>query len=80
MYINSLQKDPQGIPIPKRRNGTGVAETEIEKAEEQNGQPSSLAWKVGSIYEDDCYINRGSYLTSESPEPIQSLTTWWAIS
>ena len=37
-YINSQKKDIQGIPPLKRRNGSGLAETEIEQADEFNGQ------------------------------------------
>ena len=36
-YINSQKKDTQGIPPLKRRNGSGLAESELEKAEEFNG-------------------------------------------
>ena len=37
-YINSQKKDTQGIPILKRKNGKGVARSNLEKAEEFNGQ------------------------------------------
>ena len=37
-YINSQKKDTQGIPPLKRRNGNGLAESELEQAEEFNGQ------------------------------------------
>ena len=37
-YINSQEKDTQGIPPLKRRNGSGVAQSELEMAEEFNGQ------------------------------------------
>ena len=37
-YINSQKKDTQGIPPLKRRNGNGVAESELEQADEFNGQ------------------------------------------
>ena len=36
-YINSQKKDTQGIPL-KRKNGKGVAQWDLEKAEEFNGQ------------------------------------------
>ena len=36
-YINSQKKDTQGIPPLKRRNGSGLAESELEQAEEFNG-------------------------------------------
>ena len=37
-YINGQKKDTQGIPPLKRINGNGVAESELEQAEEFNGQ------------------------------------------
>ena len=37
-YINSQKKDTQGIPPQKRKNGNGVAQWDLEKAEEFNGQ------------------------------------------
>ena len=37
-YINSKKKDTQGIPPLKRKNGKGVAQSDLEKAEEFNGQ------------------------------------------
>ena len=37
-YINSQKKDIQGIPPLKRKNGKGVAQSDLEKAEEFNGQ------------------------------------------
>ena len=35
-YINSQKKDTQGIPPLKRKNGKGVAQSDLEKAEEFN--------------------------------------------
>ena len=37
-YINSQKKDTQGIPPLKRKNGKGVAQSDLGKAEEYNGQ------------------------------------------
>ena len=37
-YINGQKKDTQGIPPFKRRNGNGVAESELEQADEFNSQ------------------------------------------
>ena len=37
-YINGQKKDTQGIPPIKRRNDNGVAESELEQADEFNGQ------------------------------------------
>ena len=36
--INSQKKDTQGIPPLKRKNGKGVAQSDLEKAEEFNSQ------------------------------------------
>ena len=37
-YINSQKKDTQGIPPLKRKNGKGVAQSDLGKAKEFNGQ------------------------------------------
>ena len=37
-YINSQKKDAQGIPPLKKRNESGVAQSESVKAAEFNGQ------------------------------------------
>ena len=37
-YISSQKKDNQGFPPLKRRGGTGITASEIEQAEELNGQ------------------------------------------
>ena len=37
-HINSQKKDTQGIPPLKRKNGKGVARSDLEKAEEFKGQ------------------------------------------
>ena len=37
-YINSQKKDTQSISPLKRKNGKGVAQSDLEKAEEFNGQ------------------------------------------
>ena len=37
-YIHSQKEDTQGIPPLKRKNGKGVAQLDLEKAEEFNGQ------------------------------------------
>ena len=37
-YINSQKKDTQGIQPLKRKNGKGVTQSDLEKAEEFNGQ------------------------------------------
>ena len=38
MYTNDQKKGTQGTPPLKRRNGNGVAESELEHADEFNGQ------------------------------------------
>ena len=47
-YINSQKKDTQGIPPLKKRNGSGIAQSEFEKAEEFNGQFSDVSLKVNT--------------------------------
>ena len=42
-YINSQKKETQGIPPLKKRNGSGIAQSEFEKAEEFNGQFSDIS-------------------------------------
>ena len=44
-YIYSQKKDTQGIPPLKKRNGSGIAQSEFEKAEEFNGQFSDVFTK-----------------------------------
>ena len=46
-YINGQKKDTQGIPPLKRRNGNGVAQSKLEKAEEFNGQFTYVVSKNG---------------------------------
>ena len=46
-YINSQKKDIQGIPFLKRKNGKGVAQSDLEKAEEFNGQFTDVFNKNG---------------------------------
>ena len=41
-YINSQKKDTQGFPPLKRKNGKGVAQSDLEKAEEFNGQSTDV--------------------------------------
>ena len=45
LYINSQKKETQGIPPLKKRNGSGIAQSEFEKAEEFNGQFSDVFTK-----------------------------------
>ena len=44
-YINSQKKDTQGIPPLNKRNGSGIAQSEFEKAEDFNGQFSDVFTK-----------------------------------
>ena len=45
-YTNSQRKDNQGIPPLKRRNGSGLAQSETEQAEEFNGQFTDVFFKT----------------------------------
>ena len=45
-YINSQKKDVQGIPPLKKRNGSGLAESDFEKADEFNGQITDVFTKT----------------------------------
>ena len=45
-YTNSQRKGNQGIPPLKRRNGSGLAESETEQAEEFNGQFTDVFSKI----------------------------------
>ena len=44
-YINSQKKDNQGIPPQKRKTGKGVAQSDLEKAEEFHGQFTNVFGK-----------------------------------
>ena len=46
-YINSQKKNTQGIPPLKRKSGMGVAQSDLEKAEEFNGQLTDVFNKKG---------------------------------
>ena len=45
-YINSQKKDTQGIPPLKKWNGSGVAQSEFENADEFNGQFTDVFTKT----------------------------------
>ena len=47
-YINIVKKDTQGIPAPKRRNGSGLAESELEQADEFNSHFMDVFNKVNT--------------------------------
>ena len=47
-YINSQKKRHQGIPPLKRRNGNGVAQSNLEKAEEFSGQFTDVFNKMNT--------------------------------
>ena len=57
-YINSQKKDTQGIPPLKKRNGSGIAQSELEKAEESNGHFSDVFTK--SEYKQVPLLNRSA--------------------
>ena len=45
-YINSQRKDTRGIPPLKKKNGSGIAQSDFEKAEEFNGQFTDVFTKT----------------------------------
>ena len=45
-YINSQRKDTQGIPTLRKKNGSGIAQSDFEKAEEFNGQFTDVFTKM----------------------------------
>ena len=47
-YIYSQKKDTQGIPPLKRKNRKGVAQSDLEKAEEFNGQFTDVFNKINT--------------------------------
>ena len=47
-YINSQKKDTQGIPPLKKRQGSGLAQSDFEKASEFNGQFTDVFTKSGA--------------------------------
>ena len=74
-YINSQKKDNQGIP-PLKRGGTGITASEIEQAEEFNGQSTDVFNKndrsevpflsrLAPFMDDKCGCNQ----TSEQFDP-----------
>ena len=46
MYINSQRKDTQGIPPLKKKNGSGISQSDFEKAEEFNCQFTDVFTKT----------------------------------
>ena len=44
-YINSQKKDTQGIPLLKKRQGSGLAQSDFEKASEFNGKSTDVSTK-----------------------------------
>ena len=57
-YINSQKRDTQGIPPLKKRNGSGVAQSESEKAAEFNGQFTDVFTK--SEYSQVPFLDRSA--------------------
>ena len=79
--INGQKKETQCITPLKRRNGHGVAESELEQADEFNGQstdvfqqkwaqPSPAPKSVGSFHEWYCCFGCRGNQTSQRSEPI----------
>ena len=90
-YINSQKKDNQGIPPFKRRGGTGITASEIEQAEEFNGQFTDVTNKSDHIevpflsrsapFMDDIVVsNEGVTKILKGLNPSKALRAWWASS
>ena len=45
-HVNSQRKDTQGIPPLKKKNGSGIAQSDFKKAEEFNGQFTDVFTKT----------------------------------
>ena len=81
-YINSQKKDAQGIPPLKKRNGSGVAQSESEKAAEFNGQFTDVFTKSeysqvplldrSAPFMEDIVVTK-EVVTFERFEPLSSL-------
>ena len=76
-YINSQKKDVQGIPPLKKRNGSGPAESDFEKAGEFNGQFTDVFTKTehSQVPLLSAFLNRGQMFAKDhslgiSPESI----------
>ena len=71
-YINSQKKDTQRIPPLKRRNGSGLAELELEQAEEFNGQFTDVFNK--SEHSQVLLPNRSAPFLEDSHVSAESVT------
>ena len=78
-YINSQKKDTQGIQPLQRRNGSGLAESELERAEDFNGQFTDVFNK--SEHTKVPLPNRSApfleeiHVSAEGLEPLKSFRT-----
>ena len=45
-YINSQRNDTKGIPLLKKKNGSGIAQSDFKKAEKFNGQFTDVFTKT----------------------------------
>ena len=71
-YINSQKKDNQGILSLKRRGGTGITASEIEQAEEFNGQFTDLINK--SDHSEVPFLSKSSPLIDDSVVSNEGVT------
>ena len=82
-YINSQKKDTQGIPPLKKRQGSGLAQSDFEKASEFNGQFTDVFTKsehsqvplldrLDPFMEDIVVTKEGVTKITETSEPLKS--------
>ena len=89
-YTNSQRKDNQGIPPLKRRNGSGLAESETEQAEEFNGQLTDVFSKTSEnevpLLEksappmSDIHISNEGVIKMMKFKSLKGFGTWWTSS
>ena len=61
--VKSLKKDTQGVPPLKRRNGSGLADSELEQTDEFNDQLTDV-------------FNKSVYTHAPTPFQIARLLSW----
>ena len=76
-YINSQKKDNQGIPSLKRRGGTGITASEIEQAEEFNGQFTDV-FNIGDHIEVP-FLNRSAPFMDDVVVSNESVTNFLTV-
>ena len=62
-YINSQRKDTQGTPPLKKKNGSGIARSDFEKAEEFNGQLTDVFTKM--VHNQVPFLDRSATFIDE---------------